>query len=277
MSASSTRSGLLFSRRVRSECGNGARALLPWLLVAVVVSQNARLVLLHARRAAVRSFYNLCYAGGTTWWVVQDADRDRFDEYVVAQARDWYRVPTDVQLSKAEQEAMRGLLYTKHVVLHSEDLAAAGIRLTEIAQAAGQLVVGRGDVIHFGMATMRPDLPASRAHSVNEAVNFMPVERLTTGLPRLAEWMQCLNSAWLPMQAGCGLRGKGKRKLAAAMRHWYTNRLVGLHAPAHWTYAFLLRLRECMTGSGEQGMCATRRAIEQHLQGDERLRACTFK
>jgi hypothetical protein len=218
-------------------------------------------------------FYNLCYEGGTTWWIVHDEDRLRLDEYVIARAREWYDLPADVQLSRVEQDAVRGLLYTKHVVFHPEDLIAAGIRLTEITQTAGQLVIGRGDAVHSGMASVPPDLAASRARSVNEAVNFMPIEWLTTGLPQLAEWMQWLKTAWLPMQTAGGLGGTGKGYLRAAVQHESTNRLVGLHVPAHWTYGFLRRLRDCLSGAIGRAECATRRAVEQSLCGDERLRA----
>ena len=97
-------------------------------------------------------FYNLCYDGGTTWWVVRREDRGRLDEYVVQRARQCYGVPNDVQLTHVEERAVAGLLTTKQLVFHPDDLTRAGVRMTEVRQVAGSVVVGDGDLVHFGMA-----------------------------------------------------------------------------------------------------------------------------
>ena len=82
-------------------------------------------------------------------------------------------VPVDEELSETEAEAVAGLLFTKCVVFHPDDLLRAGVRLTEVEQAAGAVVVGDGDVVHFGMTTISdPPNEQTAGRSVNEAVNI---------------------------------------------------------------------------------------------------------
>lgn len=137
-------------------------------------------------------FYNLCYEGGTTWWVVQREDRQKLDSYIVQKAKEWFDVPAGLQLSAAEQAAMAGLLYTKRIIFHPADLAGAGIgfRLTEVRQEADMVVAGMGVLVHFGFTAVPDDLPITAARSVNEAVNFLPLQWLETGLPLVAKWFK---------------------------------------------------------------------------------------
>jgi len=193
-------------------------------------------------------FYNLCYRGSTTWWVVRREDSEKLNEYIVMRARKWYDVPTDERLLDEERKAIAGLLYTKHVVFHPDELVAAGIRVTELTQEKGRIVIGAGDVVHFGMATVPPGYlrqTGVTGRSVNEAVNFMPIDWLTSGLPLLVDWMQWLKYAWLPMQRDGSddsgmMTGDGKKHLRAAIRDWHTNSLVAQHCAsvtecaAHW-------------------------------------------
>ena len=109
---------------------------------------------LHAEQVFA-PFYNLCYEGGTTWWVVHRDDWDELVKYVARRAREWYGVPKDVLLKPAEEKALHGLLYTKQVLFHPDDVAAAGIRLTKVTQVAGQIVMGGGDMMHFGVHAER--------------------------------------------------------------------------------------------------------------------------
>ena len=224
-------------------------------------------------------FYNLCYEGSTTWWAVRQEDRQLLDQYVVQRARQWYDVPANVQLSATEEEAVRGLLYTKHVLFHPDDLVAAGIRVTEVTQLKGQVVLGRGDVVHFGVTTVPPGYLGQKpksARSINEAVNFIPLHWLTTGLPLLTRWLHWLQRVWLPMQHPGSMAGKGKQHLREAIQHYYTNRLLGLHCPVHWCRAFLIRLRSHLCDPlpvASAPIHPTRQAIDQHLGNDAQVRA----
>ena len=107
--------------------------------------------------------------------------------------------------------------------------------MTQGTQQSGGLVLGAGDVVHFGVATVPAGyLKKQTAYSVNEAVKFMPVEWLTTGLPLLVDWISWLQRVWLPVQRGA-LTGVGKVSLREALCNGYTNRLVALHRAAHWS------------------------------------------
>ena len=150
----------------------------------------------------------------------------------MTRARQWYNVPVSVQLSKVDEDALAGLLYTKHVVFHPSDLVAAGIRATKVVQLAGTVVVGLGDAVHFGMCSVPADhvrqgRSAETGRSVNEAVNFIPVQWLGDGLLRYAEWMQWLQRSWITMQRDGSMRQAGLQHMRAAVVHKLTNYLRG--------------------------------------------------
>jgi hypothetical protein len=206
-------------------------------------------------------FYNYCYEGGTTWWVVRREDRARLDDYLVRRAKMEYGVRGE--LSAAEEEAVKGLLYTKAVFLHPEDVVKAGVRLTEVRQEAGTVVIGDGDLVHFGVCT-----PATNANSTNEAVNFLPLQWLSTGLPHLLAWLRWLRDSWLPMQKRGAMRGASRAKLRAAMRNARTNELLALHCAPLWCHEFLERL-QALLETERSTRCphaATRQAIEALLK-----------
>ena len=188
-------------------------------------------------------FYNICYEGSTTWYVIHREDRAQFDEYIVKRAREWYGVGEDVALTDREREAIKGLLYTKQVVFHPDDVRKAGIRVTQVEQSAGTAVVGDGDLIHFGVVTPSPTPP----HSINEAINFLPIQWLSTGLPRLLQWLRWLRDAWIPTQQANALEGEQKQQLREALQHHRTNYLVALHCSPPWCRGFLQRLRNLIT------------------------------
>ena len=233
-------------------------------------------------------FYNLCYEGSTTWYVVKRDDRHLFDKYLVRRARQWYEVAENVELTTTETEAIHGLLLTKQVVFDPADLIAAGVPLTYVHQTAGTVVDGDGDLVHFGMSgsggSSSSGSAASTAASttagsttvcsVNEAVNFLPVQWLTTGLPRLVKRMRWLQTVWIPLQQlNATLCPSASRyptqRLWAAMRANSTNILIAKHCAAHWCHAFLLLLRPLLATTQplhtRSRNYATHRAIHQYL------------
>ena len=126
-------------------------------------------------------------------------------------------------------------------------------------------------MVHFGMTTR---CQSEEAHSVNEAVNFIPLQWLTTGLPRFVSWLRWLRDIWLPVQCGSALKGRSMAALRAAVRHTRTNELIALHCAPHWCYTFLTRLRALLvsTPAHNSPHIATRLAIDR-LLGDDRARA----
>ena len=216
-------------------------------------------------------FYNLCYEGSTTWWVVRREDRARLDTYVVRRAREHYGVSDDEELTEQEAGAMQGLLYTKQVLIHPEDLARAGVRVSEIKQVAGTVVMGDGNVVHFGTTTVAPH-EQSIGRNVNEAVNVLPVQWLTTGLPRLLAWMRWMQQVWMPMQSTRRMQGAGKKRLRAAMRDPFTNELLVQHCSPHWCHEYLLRLQSLLTSTSltpDTAHSATRAAVDHWLSDSD--------
>ena len=213
-------------------------------------------------------------------------DRQALDKFIVARAREYFDVPNNEQLSPDEEKAIAGLLYTKRLLFHHDNLVAAGIRVSVVPQGSDCIVMGQGDVVHFGHVTeppadLQPPPPAlSTVRSVNEAVNFMPVGWLVTGLPLLVDWMHWLQQVWIPLQATGQLAGNGKRWLREAMHHPITNALIVKHCAPIWSHCFLTRLKKHLTGetvsvnTPETRACVT--AINQFMQLDaepKKLRA----
>jgi hypothetical protein len=204
-------------------------------------------------------FYNICYEGSTTWWVVRREDREVLDQYLVKRAKQWYGVSEGVDLSYEEERAVEGLLLTKAVVFHPDDVAEAGVRLSKVKQVASSVVVRDGDLVHFGTGS----------HSINEAINFLPLQWLTTGLPRLVTWMQWLRDSWIPMQQPEALPGQSKAKLRDAIQDARTNYLVALHCSPLWCLEFVGRLRTLLAkGTRNTRYYAMREAIVVYLKDD---------
>ena len=228
---------------------------------------------MHAEQLGAPAF-NMSYAGGTTWLVVRREDRQRLDEYVVERAREWFDVPANVQLSKVEAAAVAGLIYTKRIVFHPDDLVAAGVNLTRVVQTSGRVVVLDGDILHFGMTTVPPrslqqlqqqrQQDVSSSLSINEAVNFLPVRWLVTGMPQLVPWLDWLRDAWLPMQHKNAMLQDGKLALRTAMRNARTNKLIDQHIVPHWLHLLLVRLHGHLT-TPSTPVHPTVAAIDQEL------------
>ena len=203
--------------------------------------------------------YSNSYEGSTTWWVVRTEDREKLEKYIVTRARQWYNVPVSVQLSKVEEDALAGLLYTKHVVFHPSDLVAAGIRVTKVVQVAGTVVVGLGDAVHFGMCSVPADhvrqrRSAETGRSVNEAVNFIPVQWLGDGLLRYAEWMQWLQRSWITVQRDGSMRQAGTAAHARCCSA-QTHELPGGEALLVPLVVHVLQAAACT--AGRAGCCNT--------------------
>ena len=147
-------------------------------------------------------FYNLCYDGSTTWWVVQRDTRGKLNDYMVRRARRLYGVPEDVKLSEEEAEAVHGLLFTKQVMFHPDDLIRAGVVLSEVKQEAGMVVVGDGDVVHLGMTTVASsEQRAVTGESQRERGHQLPAYPVAHYRPARARRVDALAAAFMAANA----------------------------------------------------------------------------
>jgi hypothetical protein len=137
------------------------------------------------------------------------------------------------------------------------------VRLTEVRQEEGTVVVGDGDLVHFGVCTADGSSSAA-ASSTNEAVNFLPVQWLRTGLPRLLDWLRWLRDCWLPAQQPRALRRTGA--LRAAMRAERTNELLALHCAPLWCHALLTRLQQLLLAAPTTGGSADKNRLRCEIQ-----------
>ena len=225
-------------------------------------------------------FYNLCYEGATRWWVVERGSMEALHKYMVWRARRWFGVGDDEVMAVEEEEAVRGFLLTKQVVFHPDELRAHGVQLTEVLQSERMLVMGDGDLVHFGTAadthssspssaSASSPAGAQQRRSVNEAVNVMPLQWLTTGLPMLVRSLRWLRDAWLPMQRHDPLVQGGRATLRLAFRQWTTNALVAHHYAPHWSHVLLVRLQQLLSVAEPPADCPyahTWLAVHRHLE-----------
>ena len=68
-----------------------------------MVRQDVGLLLCMHVEQLFAPFYNLCYEGSTTWWVVRREDREALNQYVVARAKRWYGVDEGEGLTGEEE------------------------------------------------------------------------------------------------------------------------------------------------------------------------------
>lgn len=143
-----------------------------------------------------------------------------------------YKVPPGEVLSDTEEKAVAGLLVCKKLLLDPKDLLKHRIHVTQVKQGSGELLMAQGDVVHFGVATEPPPnlQGGTLIRSRNVAINFLPVRWLTTGLPRLVEWMHWLRDSCLPVQSS-GLQSTGTQLLHTAVIDDDTNYLVASTPP----------------------------------------------
>ena len=104
-------------------------------------------------------------------------------------------------------------------------MLACGIRVFHIEQLAGDVVLGDGDVVHLGCCT--------NSHLINEAINFMPVHWLATGLPRLLQWSAWLGNTYIPLRSAAR---DDVRKVAYDEVVLHNLRM---QVPCAWTIQFL--------------------------------------
>lgn len=221
-------------------------------------------------------FYNLCYEGGTRWWVVQRDSKAALHVYMLWRVRRWFGVADDEVLTDVEEEAVKGFLLTKQVVFHPDEMRVHGVQLTEVLQSERMVVMGDGDAVHFGTvantpASSQPAGAQQTRDSVNEAVNVLPLQWLTTGLPLLVDSLRWLRDNWLPMQQHDPQLEGGRATLRLAFRQWRTNELVAHHYAPHWCHALLVRLQELLSIAVPPVDCPytdTWLAVHRHLEAD---------
>ena len=198
-------------------------------------------------------FYNVCYVGSTTWFAVQRVDFVRLREYVVKRALKYYGVEWE-WLTPDDRAAAWGLLYTKKCMFHPSDLVACGIHVTLVRQDAGTILVGDGDVVHFGITTRPPpsfNQPLKSAISVNEAVNFMPLEWLWTGLPAVLDWLRWFRDTWLPIHNDDRMADARLAELRTIMREFWVNEAVLQHCPPHYCRSLMVKLTRVLAPESE--------------------------
>jgi hypothetical protein len=182
-------------------------------------------------------FYNYCWTGSTIWYAVMEQDRQALERYVVDEVGRRYNI--DVQrLSADDRRLVTALVYSRQLFLDPFELQAHGVPVHRIQQETGQVVVGKGTVLHWGLCGSR--------NSLNEAVNWLPVQWLEDGLPQLVQHVN-----WLELYVRARQRHitKGIR-IPAHRAGWYklcfdksVQAMVTHHTPLAYTVELCSRIR----------------------------------
>ena len=179
-------------------------------------------------------FYNFCWKGSTTWWAVVKADWGHFERFFIHYAKAHYKLDGGRPMTGEEESLLLALLYAKRAFIDPRLMMACGLRVFHIEQRAGDVVVGEGEVVHLGMCT--------DSHSENEAINYIPVSWIKTGLPRLLEWVQWLCNTYIRLHITTEVGVSDVPGAFEVVFHPLVCQLVSVHVPRVWTLEFLRQL-----------------------------------
>jgi hypothetical protein len=184
-------------------------------------------------------FINCCLSGESVWYLVRESEKEKLKHYMIARFKSQH--PELSPFSVEEDFILSALLYAKDVCFFDpRDLVKYGIQVEQLNQRANEVFIGKGTVFRWGMTLHH--------YSVNETIDFVPVDWLLDGLPQTLDYLQ-----WLLDYIA------HKRKLtpaAAARLEPILQRRVepnlGYIVPLEWTLGFVhyvladvLKARDC--------------------------------
>jgi hypothetical protein len=202
-------------------------------------------------------FLHHCLRGSTQWYLVSSDDREKFFEVVTEFLLEYLEVPVDLRFGlKASGAARmaRVLFYSKNLMMPPAYLRDAGIPVAEVTLNAGEVLMVRGNWIHWGLNLSACSIGAAINYEdefgmlnnppiVGEVVQFVSRHHPSTegGAAFLAEWKaRCAGSS-----AAARLGFLSDQWLWSAAMHqvpfyWTCQRLVGQRIDL-WKYLVLLR------------------------------------
>ena len=190
-------------------------------------------------------FYNYCWEGCTIWYSVLEEDRDALLRYlvnVVGPRR--FGIDAGKLRQYGEEQLLWALAYSRQLFLDPLDLLANNVPVHRIEQTAGHAVVGKGTVLHWGQC-------GSGRHSVNEAVNWLPVQWLRDGLPQLVGYVDWLAS----YVARSGKKQPPHTPGLAQLFHHSVQTMVGHHTPRGYTVALCSAILRDLQAERDQRKC----------------------
>jgi hypothetical protein len=210
---------------------------------------------------------NVCYAGGTTWWCIKRADVAKYEKFFIEFVKDELNMKNEGVGEWPEEQSrlLLALLYAKKTFIDPRLLAAAGIEVFQLSQKAGDVVMLDGDIVHLGVCNEK--------WSINEAINFLPVTWLRSGLPLLSEWLK-----WLEGYIHADLKGAYHTQHPQLHQAIFNDRvkmLVGKHCPRKFTVLFLETVKESVRQEVSRRLSAEGGGEEQRDHGTSSKRRKT--
>jgi hypothetical protein len=178
---------------------------------------------------------NVCYLGGTTWWCIMRADLEKYKQFLIQYVKEEFGMDQDRKWSDQQSRLLLALLYAKKTFIDPRLLVAAGIKVFQLDQKAGDVVMLDGDIVHLGVCSER--------ESINEAINFIPVSWLVHGLPLLKDWIEWLKGFMMDEQVLKEGYGVDWAQVKGVVFNDKVKMLVGKHCPREFTETFLRNVK----------------------------------
>jgi len=150
-------------------------------LNSICVCEIAWFLLLSPHRTTIRSFLQLLLRRCNTV-VYCTREKSTSARTVCYWSCDW--MFSTWRSNRRRIETSLCSFYTKKIFIDPSNLIADGIPVIRICQEQNQALIGSGTIVHWGKC--------AHFYSINEAINFIPVSWLTTGLPHVLEYMKFL-------------------------------------------------------------------------------------
>jgi hypothetical protein len=195
---------------------------------------------------------NVCYGGATTWWCIRRKDFGKYKQFLSDFVKEKLKVDEDKGWSDKQSRLLLALLYAKKTFIDPRLLAEsdAGIEVFQLNQKAGDVVMLDGDIVHLGVC--------SEDHSINEAINFIPVSWLVNGLPLLKDWMEWLEGFMEDEKELKDLFGVDWDQVKLVVFSETVKHHVGKHCPRTFTVEFLSRVKRSIQYGQQQPLVVTR-------------------
>jgi hypothetical protein len=190
-------------------------------------SVNGNFFHLH-REQMMFPFWNACWSGEKIWYLIPESEQQKLERYVIQEYK--CRNPHLAPTSEREDRLLLALLYAKHTCFFDpEDLIAHGIQVLRVVQRENEVITARGTVFHWGVT--------AHHYAINEAINYVPINWLVSGLPQLLIYIQWLME-YVRYKPAC---------MHSQLRSILNGRIEGLLAhnvPRVWALAFIHYVRE---------------------------------
>jgi hypothetical protein len=194
-------------------------------------SMNSNFFQMH-REQLMFSFWNVCYAGQKIWYFIPECEQQKLEQYVIREFKN--RNPTisntSTTVTPDEDQLILALLFAKNTTfLDPRDLITHGIQVIRIVQNENEIITAKGTIFHWGLT--------AHHYAINEAINYIPIHWLVSGLPQVIGFIQ-----WLIQYLK--IKEASAHTALLAILNERVEVMLTNNVPRIWTLAFIHYVRE---------------------------------